>query len=400
MRSVFTLFALSSLSAFALSACSHTSPGSGAPPSEPADGGLAAPEASRGVQLGLKVEVEPGKEVVVCRELVLPGDAAIAVGKLEHASSPGTHHVHAYRSSTPADQVSPDVFPCGDLAGPVVYTAQKDADSTRFHPGVGVEFARGEVVRLELHYLNTQTTTTEAELRLNLWYADGPITAEAGSFFMGDNDLAIAAHGTATARMHCEIPADISITSILPHVHMHGTGERIYVSGTGLDLPKLLVESKGYGDLETRYFDDAPIQIKAGQALDFECDFHNDTEHGLVEGSSTTSAEMCMLLGSYYPRLPVEAEWCTLVGSGPVHEGKTTCQEALSCKASKSDDDEFEQEACGSDVCKDSSEAFDGVNSCGDSQCQDKCPGKHCSECLAEKCGSALSACQAATCAP
>jgi len=396
MRSIRALFAVSFLSMLTLLACSPADSGAPRTPIE----GLEAPEADRGVQLGLKVKVEPGKEVVVCRELVLPGAAAIAVGKLEHASSPGTHHVHAYRSSTPPDQVSPDVFACGDLAGPLFYTAQKEAESTRFHPGVGVDFAKDEVVRLELHYLNTGSTTSEAELRLNLWFATAPITAEAGSFYMGDYDIAVPAHGEATTKMHCDIPEDISITSILPHVHVHGTGERIYLSGKGIDVPKLLVSSKGFGDLETRAFDDVPIQIKAGQTLDFECDFHNDDEQGLVEGSSTTSAEMCMLLGSYYPRLSSQVEWCTLSGSGPLHEGTTTCHEAMSCASAKMHDDAFEQESCAVDVCKGSSTAFNDVNSCGKSRCQATCPGEHCSECLADKCPSELSACQAAACGP
>jgi hypothetical protein len=396
MRSRRALFVFSVFHGLAQLACTTTSPGVRDKPSE----GLAAPAADRGVQLGLKVKVEPGKEVVVCRELVLPGDAAIEVGRLEHASSPGTHHVHAYRSSTPADKVSPDVFDCGDLAGPLFYTAQKEAESTRFHPGVGVKFQKGEVVRLELHYLNTGDAATEVELRLNLWLAEAKLTAEAGSFFMYDHDIAVPPHGTATTRMHCEIPSDISITSILPHVHTHGTAERIYVSGKGLDQPKLLVGSKGYGDLETRSFDDAPIVVKAGQALDFECDFKNDSASGLLAGSSTTKAEMCMILGSYYPRLSTAAEWCTLPGSGPLHDGKTTCNDALKCATAKMDDDSFAQEACVIDVCKGSSPAYDDVNSCGDNRCPEKCPGKHCSECLAEKCKGELGACQAATCGP
>jgi hypothetical protein len=276
------------------------------------------PAADKGVQFGLKAQVEPGQEIVVCRELVLPGNAAMSVGRVEHASSPGTHHVHAYRSTTPADQVSPDVFDCGDRAGPLFYTTEKEAESTHFPPGVGIEFTKGEVVRLELHYLNTGSATTEADLRLNLWFAGTPITTEAGSFFMYDHDLAVPPHGKATARMHCEIPADITVMSLLPHVHTHGTAERITLSGKGLTLPKVLVDSRGYGDLETRCFDDEPLVVKAGQALDYECDFENGSDKELLEGSSPTTAEMCAVLGSYYPRLPPAAEWCTMAGSGPV----------------------------------------------------------------------------------
>ena len=314
MRSRSALFILSAFSCLLPLACARATTGPG---NSGADG-LVIPSADKGVQLGLNVKVEPGKEIVVCRELVLPGDVATEVGRIEHLSSPGTHHVHAYRTSTPPDKVSPDVFDCGDLAGPLFYTAEKEVDSTHFQPDIGIKFAKGEVVRLELHYLNTGSAETEADLRLNLWYAEKPLTAEAGSFFMYNHDIAVPPYSAATAKMHCEIPADISITSLLPHVHTHGTAERITVSGKGLAQPRLLVDSHGYGDLETRTFDAAPVVVKAGQALDFECDFHNDTDKGLLEGTSPTTAEMCVLLGSYYPRMVKEAEWCTLPGSGPL----------------------------------------------------------------------------------
>ena len=305
------LFALSGI--FQLS-CSSTD----TTPRDKPSPGLQAPAASKGLQLGFTVKALPGSEIVACRELIVPGDAAIEVGRIEHVSTPGTHHVHAYRTGTPADKVSPEPFNCGDLAGPLFYATQKDAESTHFQPGVGVKLAGGEVVRLELHYLNTSNATIEADLRLNLWFAEQQLSAEAGSFLMYDHAIDVPPHGATTTRMHCEIPADITMTSLLPHVHTHGKAERIYLGGKGLGLPRLLVDSKGYGDLEARAFDDAPIAVKAGQALDFECDFENGSDHALVEGTSPTTAEMCVLMGSYYPRLPAAAEWCTLPGSGPV----------------------------------------------------------------------------------
>ena len=316
MRSPPVLLALSAFSCLLQLSCAHSNTDPGPSPA----GGLEIPSADKGVQLELKVTVEPGKEIVVCRELVLPGDTSTEVGRIEHASSPGTHHVHAYRTSTPPDKVSPDVFDCGDVAGPLFYTAEKEAESTHFHPDTGIKFAKGEVVRLELHYLNTGNAEKEADLRLNLWFSGKPLIAEAGSFLMYDHEIAVPPHGSSKARMHCEIPADIWIMSLLPHVHTHGTAERITLSGKGLVMPRLLVDSHGYGDLETRTFDAAPVVVKAGQALDFECEYENGSDQPLVEGTSPTTAEMCVLLGSYYPRMPAEAEWCTLPGSGPVPE--------------------------------------------------------------------------------
>jgi hypothetical protein len=400
-----TLSLLSALPvALVLVACSSgdttsgsTSGGGGAGGS-PTPAGFATPAADKGIQLAFQAKVAAGKEVHVCREFVLPVNAALEIARLEHQYSTGGHHVLAYRSSTPADKVSPDVFDCGDVAGPLFYTTQSATESTAFPAGVGVKFAKGEVVRLELHYLNTTSAETEPEAKLNLWFAETKLTAEAGSFFMYDRDIAVPAHGKATTRMHCEIPTDISINSILPHVHTRGTAERIYISGKGLDTPKLILTSKGYDDLETRSFKDAPIVVKAGQALDFECDYQNDTDQGIVEGPSKTANEMCMILGDYYPRMDSAAEWCTMAGSGTLHEGTRTCAEALACVQAAMGDATFEGEMCFVDVCKGSSQAIDDMTNCGFNKCPKSCPGADCGTCVAKECFPEYGACQAATC--
>lgn len=394
-----TLSVLSALPvALLLVACSSADTGGGGGAGgSPAPGGFQAPAADKGFQLGFKTKVAPGKEVHVCREVVLPGDGALEIGKLEHEYGAGAHHLLAYRSSTPADKVSADVFDCGDIPGPLFYSTQSAAESTAFPAGVGVKFTKGEVVRLELHYLNTTSAETEPEVKLNLWFAESQLTTEAGSFFMYDRDIAVPAHGAATTRMHCEIPSDISIMSILPHVHSRGTAQRIYLSGKGLDAPKLILSSKGYSDLETRSFKDAPIEVKAGQALDFECDYQNDGDLGVVEGPSKTENEMCMILGDYYPRLPSAAEWCTMVGSGPLHEGKSTCIEALGCSQAAGAD-AFAGETCYIDVCKGSSKAINDLTNCGFNKCAKECPGAGCSACAVQACQPEFSACQAATC--
>jgi hypothetical protein len=385
---------------FLVACSSGDTTGGGGSGGSPAPTGFQKPAADKGIQLAFKSRVAAGKEVHVCHEFVLPGDGALEIGRMEHLYPAGGHHVLAYRSKTPPAGVSADAFDCGNVAGPLFYTTQQETESTAFPAGVGVKFAKGEVVRLELHYLNTTSEEAEPEAKLNLWFAEEKLTTEAGSFFMYDRDIAIPAHGKATTKMHCEIPVDISINSILPHVHVRGTAERVYISGKGLDQPKLIVSSKGYGDLETRSFKDAPIVVKAGQALDYECDYQNDSDQGVVEGPSKTDNEMCMVLGDYYPRMPPEAEWCTMVGSGTVHEGSLSCVDALSCIQAKMGDGNFDGQMCFVDVCAPSSKALNDMTNCGFNKCPKECPGAACGDCVALKCFAEYGICQAATCTP
>jgi hypothetical protein len=358
---------------------------------------LAPPPSGQGFQLGFERKVASGTEVHVCREFVVPGSGVVQLSKLEsQVPSSGTHHLLAYRTPKKAADVTDEVFDCGDVPGPIVYTRSADSIGAVWPEGVGIKAQGGEVLRLELHYLNLTADETSPEVRLNAWLAD-TLDAEAGSFFMYDRDIAIPAHGKFTARMHCEIPQDISILNILPHVHVHGVAERIHLDGGGLEKPELLVTTKGYGDQEARSFEDDPIVVKKGQSLDFECDYDNQTDEDVIEGPSKEHNEMCMILGDYYPKMDTPGEWCTVVGSGPIHDGASPCADAYQALQSGGNLD-FASEKIMLDVCAAASPAWNDLGNCGFNNCSSVCPGPDCQACAAKTCTSEFLACQSAKC--
>lgn len=341
--------------------------------------------------------VPAGSEVHVCKEFVMPAGGA-EIARFESKVPPGTHHLLAYRvpKKTAAD-VTGAVFDCGDVPGPIVFTQSADDRGSRWPDGVGVKVAPGEVVRLELHYLNLTTQPATASVELDAYFAAAPLAIEAGSLFMYDRDIAVPAHGTFTAKMHCAIPQDIRILDLLPHEHVHGSAERVYLSGGGLAQPQLLMSTKGYGDQETRHFDDAPIAVKAGQAIDYECDYRNQTDEDVVEGPSKEHNEMCMVLGDYYPRMPTPGEWCTVGDSGPIEGGDKTCAEALKALQDGKDVD-FASEVVMTEVCAKSQSAWNAIGNCAFNSCSDVCPGPSCAACVTPRCLTEFGACQQATC--
>ena len=392
-RSLYMALGVVGLFASGLLGCSGDDPAAEVP--VPAEG-LAAPPAGAGLQLELGRTVPSGEETHFCRHYVLPEGADLEVSRLEHSYSPGTHHLIAYRTSLTAAEVTPDVFECGNIPGAFVYSTQVAADESSYPPGVGMRFKSGEVIRLESHFVNTTADDLEASLRLNLWYAEAPITVEAGSFFLYDRDIVIPPRGAFTARMHCEIPEDIEVLFLAPHTHVRGVAQRAWVTGGGLDAPRELLTSTGYGDLETRFFD-APIPIKAGQAIDFECDYENESAETIVEGPSKNDNEMCLILGGYYPRLDTPGEWCTLAGSGPIHEGTGTCAQALQCSGAA--ESAVAAEQCFFDVCPASSRAINDLTNCGFNNCSEVCPfSDKCQACVVKNCVPEFNACQQSTC--
>src|SRR3954453_23331372 len=100
MRTLSSLLSALPVALFLVACSSGDSSGSGGAGGSPAPTGLQKPAADKGVQLAFKTMVAPGKEVHVCHEFVLPGDAALEIARMEHEYPTGGHHILAYRSST------------------------------------------------------------------------------------------------------------------------------------------------------------------------------------------------------------------------------------------------------------------------------------------------------------
>ena len=77
-----------------------------------------------------------------------------------------------------------------------------------------------------------------------------------------------------------------------------------------------------------------PLQVKAGDALDFRCDYMNPEAREVVQGL-TTRDEMCMLIGPYYPRDPL-FDMCFSDAGFPaeswIGSGAASCAETLIAK--------------------------------------------------------------------
>jgi hypothetical protein len=363
----------------------------------PVDGTLAPPPEGQGVQLTLGRSLEAGTEQVFCRRFVMP-DGALDVARLEHQAKPGIHHVIIYREPdlTAAD-VDDELFECGDIPGQLLYTSQFAAEVFDYPAGVGIKLGAGEVLRVELHYVNTTAADIDTGVALNLWRSGAAITSEAASLFFYDRDIAIPPHSSWQAKMRCTIPEDIDILFGLPHIHRRGVGFRAYkVVG---EQREQFIDSSGYGDLESIRFAD-PVHVAADQVVELECDYKNDSDDWYYQGPSGPNDEMCLLLGSYYPRMDRAGELCTVDDWGPIHEGAKTCGEALDCLNAAAATDPYAPPRCFTDTCPGSSSAVNSLGNCIFNNCQ-VCvvDAGNCQSCILSSCAAEVGVCAQATCA-
>ena len=365
------------------------------------DDSLQSPPEGEGVQLQHSYQLEPGGEVYYCQYYILP-EAGLAVGRYEHTLTAGGHHITLYDTNLTPEDVDPaelEVFDCNTIVNHSAlrhaYVGAGTTGEEVYPAGVGRRF-EGQVVMLESHMLNAGEHTLAVDYRVNLWFTD-EVEQEVGSLFFYDPHILIEGNSRFGARMSCGVPADIQVAGLAMHMHTRGARFEVRLRGaSGGTMP--IAQTTNWDVTEPTRFD-PPLAVSAGDKIEFDCDYQNDDPHPVTEGPSKNDNEMCLLLGSYWPRIDDPAfDVCAHKGSGPLLDGTATCGESLTCLAGTTDP--VAAEACAIDTCAGSSEAFNDLYSCIWLDCYNPglCPDGDCSACMFEACSPEIGVCQETGC--
>ena len=388
---------------FVASACSSggaVSPDG--PKSEEARSGIQAPPSLEGLQLQQTYPaLPPGKEVHYCQYFVLP-DRAIDVQRVEHSYTPGGHHVILYPTDLhPADVAGRQgVFDCEEVPdrGDVGfgYVGAGTEGSVEYPPGVAIHYEERAVVLLESHMLNLTTEPLDVDYRVNLWFATETVHDHVGTIFFYDNHIRVPARDRASVSMSCAVPQDVKVLALVPHMHVRGTFLSAALRAPGGEESHLLSQTD-WSALEPHRYD-PPLSVSAGARFEFTCDYENPDPFDIVEGSSKTDNEMCLLIGSYYPRLDPAFEFCIEEGSGPRYAGTRTCAESFACFSQSKDP--FATDQCALDTCPAAGQAFNDFFNCAARECffAGRCAAGGCAGCALERCGEEIAACQTRGC--
>jgi len=390
--------ALALLAPLALAACGDDAADPGADAAPPL---LEPPPAGEGRQLSMDVSIASGDETERCQYLVV--DSALEIARFEHAYTAGSHHLLLYQTSLAADEAPADLFDCTGaqltelgVTG-IAYAAQVPTGELAYPDGIALKVPPGSVLLVQTHYLNASPDPLDAEVRLNLWYTPEPATGEAGTLFFYDWAIVVPAGEPASARMRCQVPADVDLIFGTSHMHRRGVAYQAVVEKPGAAEPELLFETDLWEGVEPDRY--APVRhIPAGSVIDFQCDYQGEDGRTIIEGPSAADNEMCMFVASYYPRLDPAVELCAAPGSGPVFSGTQTCAATVTCVRNAADPITAEQ--CLLDTCAASNRPAADLMTCMFYNCADACAdlGTACDTCVLESCGDQFGACQQASC--
>jgi hypothetical protein len=257
------------------------------------------------------ITVPPATENTQCVVKRLDNDGTIKVGRIVNDLGLGSHHLIVYRLADGPERTEP--FDCDPFvevldptAGAPLAVTQSAAETITLPPGVAFSLTAGQLVRLEIHYINAGlepieigATTTFIEI------PEADFRDEADFLFVGNPDIAIPKHEQRTVGpSFLPLPPEltnINVFAITGHQHRFGTGVEI-ARTDGPDAERVSVYDPPtfrWNEPPTIYHD-PPFTMAPGGGFEFTCHFNNTSESDVGFGESATD-EMCFFWAYYYP---------------------------------------------------------------------------------------------------
>jgi Copper type II ascorbate-dependent monooxygenase, C-terminal domain len=264
------------------------------------------------------ITVAPGKEDTRCVKLRLSNTDPIKVHQMRNLLSDGSHHLIVYKDDDPASVESATPYECTPFAGalnldglaaPVMIT-QKHEDALTLPRKVAYTFAPNQMIRIEMHYINSSDTALEVSATSEFYAVpESEIDHEANILFIGTPDIDIPAGQRRDVQAYFN-PSRASLDlsgarffAITGHTHQHGRNVTISTATspagerTSIYAPSPFEWSEPETTVHKPEFK-LPEGLQSG--FDITCSYHNTSSTRVRFGESAND-EMCFFWAYYYP---------------------------------------------------------------------------------------------------
>jgi hypothetical protein len=276
---------------------------------------LPVPPADEGVQIATPegaITVQPNQEAFLCFYKTLPNTAAVDIGTMQSWMTPGSsHHFIAYEmggGGFAGGTTQPDgtLSSCSFGGGTWLYATSVPGQiiEMKMPDHVGLPFAAGTQVMLNMHFINTGTAPAHPQVKMNFLYAKGVQYKAAAmvSFNVGIDvpPASMSGPGKQTVSGTCTAPAGSKFFAITTHTHKHATEAKVdYVSG---GKTTNIVNTTDWEHPDVGLWN-APnfLTVKQGDSFSYSCSYANTGSSAVLVGETAASNEMCMAIGYYFP---------------------------------------------------------------------------------------------------
>jgi hypothetical protein len=261
------------------------------------------------------VTATPSLEATQCIWLRLGNDTEIKVHQMHNVLGASSHHLIVYKDDMDTTEQTTPV-PCQPFTGalnatgrifPMMITQKHDDDLTLPH-AVAYTLAPHQMIKIEMHYINTTDADVQATATINFFAADpAAIRDEANILFIGTPDIALKAN-TATDIHEFFTPsrAGLDLTgakffAITGHTHRLGLSVEVgtAASTVGPFTPVYAPATFLWNEPETTTHK-PEFTVPDDGGFDFTCKYYNSTP-AMVRFGESANNEMCFFWAYYYP---------------------------------------------------------------------------------------------------
>ncbi|APR76576.1 Hypothetical protein A7982_01923 [Minicystis rosea] len=272
----------------------------------PRDAGAAGPlTAETGA-----IRLAAGQESTVCRTFRLGNDTPLLLRRITAELGTGSHHLILYRSADTQESPTPTACtPFGGILGggqvPIMIAQSAHAELS-WPEGVALRIEAHQMVKLEVHFLNTSASDLEAHAEAELEGVpeeQGKELAKSDISFWGTTKINIPPNGTQdTGVLFQSGIAGTKAFATTTHQHRLGTRFEVWYAASDAADPsdtEPLAETTSWAD-PPLYQLDPELAFDGQNGLKYRCEWKNPTSTTVTFGESALQ-EMCFFWVYYYP---------------------------------------------------------------------------------------------------
>lgn len=255
---------------------------------QPAPGSSGDAGSDGGATIRLHVEpytLAPGAETVECVALS-PYSPAMHLAGYDVRERFGMHHMTLYSGACDGAMVPLFLVQRQHESATMGNGAPEYVDAT-------LEVPAGTIVA-KVHALNAtpEPVTIEAWIDLRT-RNEATMPVSLLSLSAGNEKMAVPAHSKQTYHAAMVAPRDVTVLQLVGHTHSHTTEQRASVGS------RQVYSSRNWSEPTPVWFTSqtAPLIIRKGETLSWECDIDNTTDAILGYAERVDTAEMCNLTG-------------------------------------------------------------------------------------------------------
>jgi hypothetical protein len=243
----------------------------------------------------------PQSEIVECHYFKSQNEAAVEVDRVRVDFPTGSHHVHIYRSETPADDGVRDCSMGIDWTRwSLMVGVQTQPLDWPLPDGMTIPLAPHQQFLVQVHWLNTTDHPVDRTINLSL-HTTNETQGHIGVAFGVAKDVRMDPSQRKTVAGFTPLPAGAHVVAMMGHFHGRGRHYAADLRAFGADMPRAMIyEAADEQTFEFHRYEVEPV-AQAGEGVAFFCDYFNDTDVTLSWGPDTKTQEHCNVATYYWP---------------------------------------------------------------------------------------------------